>query len=114
MTFRMPCAYGGALPPCYCVCKPYVLGLPGWCCVLQECHGVLRTKQDAYQAVHQLIASLHDQYSDFLPPSQFRRALRRPSPAERNYLEAQFVGKLPDLKLNTGNMAPRPCLWARV
>eukprot|EP00877_Chromochloris_zofingiensis_P000051 jgi/Chrzof1/10046/Cz04g25070.t1 len=69
---------------------------------LKECHGVLRTKQDAYQAVHQLIASLHDQYSDFLPPSQFRRALRRPSPAERNYLEAQFVG----VGIQFGSLSP--------
>jgi hypothetical protein len=60
---------------------------------LQAHGGVLRTTGDTYAALSQLMSCLHDPYSTFLPPSQFRQALRRPQRAERNYLEAQYVGE---------------------
>jgi hypothetical protein len=59
---------------------------------LQARGGVLRSQTDTYAALSELLASLGDRYSTFLPPPAFRRALRRPLPAERSYLEAQYVG----------------------
>lgn len=40
-------------------------------------------------------------YTAFLDPSAFRRALRRPLPAERKYLAAQFVGEHLDISTQT-------------
>ena len=39
-----------------------------------------------------MVASLGDRYSEFLQPTAYRRAIRRPQPAEREYLAAQFTG----------------------
>ena len=61
--------------------------------LLQGAGGALHSKRELYQAAGQMVGSLGDSYSEFMPPSQFRRALRRPLPAERNYLAAQYVGK---------------------
>lgn len=60
--------------------------------VLKAHDGTLRTRADTYKALTDLVGSLGDKYSAFLDPSAYRRAIRRPLPAERNYLAAQFVG----------------------
>ena len=49
---------------------------------------MLRTKHETYAAAERMIETLGDQWSAFLPPSAFRRALRKPQPAERDYLAA--------------------------
>lgn len=54
--------------------------------------GSLRTKRQAYAAAEHMVASLGDRYSEFLQPTAYRRAIRRPQPAEREYLAAQFTG----------------------
>ena len=36
----------------------------------QEANGVLRTRAELYHAARHMIGSLHDQWSEFLPPSQ--------------------------------------------
>ncbi|KAK9805537.1 hypothetical protein WJX72_003921 [[Myrmecia] bisecta] len=59
---------------------------------LKAAGGMLRTQKETYAAAQRMVASLGDQYSEFLGPSQFRQALRRPRPAEREYLAAQFNG----------------------
>lgn len=59
---------------------------------LQEAGGAMETKQELYASAERMLSALGDRYSHFLPPSQFRQAIQRPSPAERDYLEAQFVG----------------------
>lgn len=59
---------------------------------LKDSGGVLRTKHQLHDAAHRMIASLGDPYSEWLPPSEFRRALRKPLPAERKYLSVQMSG----------------------
>eukprot|EP00884_Botryococcus_braunii_P009004 jgi/Botrbrau1/18104/Bobra.0813s0001.2 len=59
---------------------------------LQGAGGTLRTKREAYAALQSMLASLQDPYTEFLRPDRFRFALRRPMPAERDYLAAQFTG----------------------
>lgn len=54
--------------------------------------GCLRNRHQTYKAAEDMMASLGDQYSQFLPPSQYRRAIRHPQPAEREYLAAQSTG----------------------
>ncbi|KAL3145262.1 hypothetical protein ABBQ32_001001 [Trebouxia sp. C0010 RCD-2024] len=54
--------------------------------------GVLRNRHETYKAAEEMMASLGDRYSQFLPPSQYRRAIRHPQPAEREYLAAQSTG----------------------
>ena len=54
----------------------------------QASGGVLRTKHETYAAAERMIGTLGDRWSEFLPPSAFRRALRKPQPAERDYLAA--------------------------
>ena len=54
----------------------------------QASGGVLRTKHETYGAAERMIGTLGDRWSEFLPPSAFRRALRKPQPAERDYLAA--------------------------
>ncbi len=49
---------------------------------------MLRTKHETYAAAERMIGTLGDRWSEFLPPSAFRRALRKPQPAERDYLAA--------------------------
>ncbi|GIL48896.1 hypothetical protein Vafri_5312 [Volvox africanus] len=49
-----------------------------------------------------MLSTLQDPYTEFLPPSAFRRALRRPLPREQSYLRAQYVG----LGLELGPVAP--------
>ncbi|KXZ50678.1 hypothetical protein GPECTOR_15g362 [Gonium pectorale] len=64
--------------------------------------GLIPNKRELHAAVASLMASLADPYTEFLPPSAFRRALRRPLPAEQSYLRAQYVG----LGLELGPVAP--------
>ncbi|KAK9841245.1 hypothetical protein WJX74_002514 [Apatococcus lobatus] len=59
---------------------------------LQGASGLLHNRHETYQAARKMVASLGDKYSEFLAPDQFRRALRRPSPAELPYLAAQLTG----------------------
>ncbi|BDA50336.1 Carboxyl-terminal-processing peptidase 1, chloroplastic [Coccomyxa sp. Obi] len=59
---------------------------------LQDAGGCLHTRSQTYTALKAMMASLDDRYTAFLLPSQFRQALRRPQPIERDYLEAQFTG----------------------
>mmetsp|Transcript_9205 Transcript_9205/g.22784 ORF Transcript_9205/g.22784 Transcript_9205/m.22784 type:complete len:637 (-) Transcript_9205:387-2297(-) len=59
---------------------------------LRASGGLLRTKRELHGALQRLMGRLGDRYSEFLPPSDFRRALRRPLPSERRYLAAQAVG----------------------
>lgn len=54
--------------------------------------GCLHSRHETYKAAEEMMASLGDQYSQFLPPSQYRRAIRHPQPAEREYLAAQSTG----------------------
>ena len=54
----------------------------------QASGGVLRTKHETYAAAERMVGALGDRWSEFLPPSAFRRALRKPQPAERDYLAA--------------------------
>ena len=57
-----------------------------------QAFGSLKTKRQAYAAAEHMVASLGDRYSEFLQPTAYRRAIRRPQPAEREYLAAQFTG----------------------
>ncbi|CAK0787071.1 hypothetical protein CVIRNUC_010287 [Coccomyxa viridis] len=59
---------------------------------LKGAGGCLHSKAATYKALRSMLASLGDPYTEFLWPSQFRQALSRPMPAERDYLEAQFTG----------------------
>ncbi|KAK9796250.1 hypothetical protein WJX73_002715 [Symbiochloris irregularis] len=59
---------------------------------LQDAGGYLHNKRELYTAAHAMLGTLHDRYSDFLPPAEFRKALRRPSKGEREYLAAQYTG----------------------
>ena len=54
---------------------------------LKGAGGLLHTRRQTYEVIQAMITTLSDRYTEFLPPSQFRRALRRPHPAERNYLQ---------------------------
>ncbi|GLC39872.1 hypothetical protein PLESTB_001311400 [Pleodorina starrii] len=69
---------------------------------LQSRGGLLPTQSDLQSALTSLMASLYDPYTQFLPPSAFRRALRRPLPREQSYLRAQYVG----LGLELGPVVP--------
>ncbi|KAF8072837.1 CBR1 [Scenedesmus sp. PABB004] len=71
--------------------------------VLRAHGGVLRSRPETFAALGELVGSLGDRYSAFLEPSAFRRALRRPLPAERAYLAAQYVG----VGLQLGGLAPQ-------
>lgn len=42
-----------------------------------------------------MISSLGDQYSEYLDPSAFRAAIKRPTKAELDYLAQQAVGAVP-------------------
>ncbi|GIL48895.1 hypothetical protein Vafri_5312 [Volvox africanus] len=70
--------------------------------VLQSHDGLLPTKSDLQAAISDMLSTLQDPYTEFLPPSAFRRALRRPLPREQSYLRAQYVG----LGLELGPVAP--------
>eukprot|EP00208_Stichococcus_sp_RCC1054_P001119 CAMPEP_0206145654 /NCGR_PEP_ID=MMETSP1473-20131121/28105_1 /ASSEMBLY_ACC=CAM_ASM_001109 /TAXON_ID=1461547 /ORGANISM="Stichococcus sp, Strain RCC1054" /LENGTH=649 /DNA_ID=CAMNT_0053541937 /DNA_START=262 /DNA_END=2212 /DNA_ORIENTATION=+ len=59
---------------------------------LRDAGGLLKTKHQLHAAAHRMVASLGDPYSEWLPPSEFRRALRKPQPAEREYLALQMTG----------------------
>ncbi len=58
----------------------------------QDAGGSLRTKREAHAALQSMVATLGDRYTEFLRPDRFRFALRKPMPAEREYLAAQFTG----------------------
>ena len=66
-------------------------------CASQASGGVLRSKHETYAAAERMIGTLGDRWSAFLPPSAFRRALRKPQPAERDYLAAYVRCRRPDL-----------------
>lgn len=55
--------------------------------------GAIETKAELYALADGMLSQLADPYSSFLPPADFRRALRRPLPVERSYLAAQSVGE---------------------
>lgn len=59
---------------------------------LKDNGGVIRSKHQLHAALTRMVASLDDPYSEWLPPSAFRRALRKPQPAERDYLAMQMTG----------------------
>lgn len=54
--------------------------------------GALRDKKELYTALRSMMESLQDPYSKFLSPTEFRRAILRPRPAERMYYDAMLVG----------------------
>lgn len=54
--------------------------------------GLLRTKAQTYAVLTDMVASLGDRYSAFLPPSLYRLAIRHPNPSEVRYLAAQYTG----------------------
>ncbi|GIL69117.1 hypothetical protein Vretifemale_112 [Volvox reticuliferus] len=70
--------------------------------VLKSHNGLLTSKADLQSAISDMLSSLQDPYTEYLPPSAFRRALRRPLPREQSYLRAQYVG----LGLELGPVAP--------
>jgi hypothetical protein len=85
---------GGLVTCNFLFCKLHTLPPHALLAVpLQGAGGALHSKRELYQAAGQMVGALGDPYSEFMPPSQFRRALRRPLPAERNYLAAQYVGE---------------------
>ena len=61
---------------------------------LQANGGALKTKRALYRAAKSMIASLDDQYSQYLEPGAFRAAIRKPTKAELDYLSEQAVGTL--------------------
>ena len=71
---------------------PIPPGAAGKRAVPLQAFGSLKTKRQAYAAAEHMVASLGDRYSEFLQPTAYRRAIRRPQPAEREYLAAQFTG----------------------
>lgn len=54
--------------------------------------GLLHTKAQTYAVLTDMVASLGDRYSAFLPPSLYRLAIRHPNPSEVRYLAAQYTG----------------------
>ena len=54
--------------------------------------GVLRSDGELHAAASDLTASLGDRYTEFLPPSAYRLALRRPTAGELAYATAQVGG----------------------
>ncbi len=64
------------------------------CYVLPQANGgLLPSKAQLYDAITYMVAALTDPYTQFLEPSAFRRAIRRPLPSEQVYLRAQYVGE---------------------
>ena len=57
--------------------------------------GTLKTKNEYYAAAKELISQLGDRYSEYLEPSAFRAAIRKPTKAELDYLSGQAVGAQP-------------------
>ncbi|KAI8470624.1 MAG: ClpP/crotonase-like domain-containing protein [Monoraphidium minutum] len=70
--------------------------------VMEARGGALRTRPETHAALRDLVGRLGDKYSAFLDSNEFRRALRRPSPQERSYLAAQYVG----VGIQFGGLAP--------
>mmetsp|Transcript_33081 Transcript_33081/g.63519 ORF Transcript_33081/g.63519 Transcript_33081/m.63519 type:complete len:544 (+) Transcript_33081:99-1730(+) len=64
---------------------------------MREAGGLLRTRGEAYSVVSNLIATLGDSYSRFLPAEEYRKATLKPTPGERRYLEVQYSGVGVDL-----------------
>ena len=59
---------------------------------LRRAGGALRTPADTAAAVRSIVAELADPYSAYLAPPEWRAALGRPLPAERDYAAALAVG----------------------
>eukprot|EP00955_Chlamydomonas_euryale_P082097 363670-Chlamydomonas_euryale.AAC.9 len=55
--------------------------------------GVLKDKRSLYDVGARMVSRLHDRYTELLDPAEFRRAVRRPTPLEREYYAVQSVGK---------------------
>lgn len=53
---------------------------------------VIGSREEAYATVAHMIESLQDEYSQFLPPAEYRKVTRRSRPEERSYLSAMLVG----------------------
>ncbi|EFJ41634.1 hypothetical protein VOLCADRAFT_119655, partial [Volvox carteri f. nagariensis] len=68
--------------------------------VMEARDGLLTSKSELQSAISDMLGSLRDPYTEYLPPGAFRRALRRPLPREQSYLKAQYVG------LELGPVAP--------
>lgn len=60
-------------------------------CHVQASGGVLRTKSDTYAAASRMIATLGDRWSEFLPPSAFRRVRPRLKRCSRTVSVAHAV-----------------------
>eukprot|EP00892_Ulva_mutabilis_P000051 jgi/Ulvmu1/10046/UM059_0096.1 len=74
---------------------------------LRSADGALHTKHELYATAKRMIATLGDQYSEYLDPAAFRAAIKRPTRAERDYLAQQAVGvgmKLGDVSRGTGRV----------
>jgi carboxyl-terminal processing protease len=60
--------------------------------VLKQAGGLLHSPAETSRALSDLMTRLQEPYSAYLPPSEWRSALRRPLPVEREYAAAQAVG----------------------
>ena len=60
--------------------------------VLKDAGGLLHSPAETSRALADLMTRLNEPYSSYLPPSEWRSALRRPLPVEREYAAAQAVG----------------------
>ena len=54
--------------------------------------GTLKNRREYYAAAQSLISRLGDKYSEYLEPSAFRTAIRKPTKAELDYLSEQAIG----------------------
>lgn len=60
--------------------------------VLRDAGGLLHSPEETSRALADLMRRLDEPYSAYLLPSEWRSALRRPLPVERDYAAAQAVG----------------------
>ena len=79
---------------------------------LQANGGALKTKRALYRAAKSMIASLDDQYSQYLEPGAFRAAIRKPTKAELDYLSEQAVGTLQHQHAMSQHLAAVLCICA--
>ena len=42
---------------------------------MQKSNGILRTRQETYESMHEMVASLRDKYTEFLNPGQVHHSL---------------------------------------
>lgn len=91
-------ADGGSrmVPPPTRTAHPRPFAVAAWAARLQPAleaaGGLLRSDGELHAVASDLTASLGDRYTEFLPPSAYRLALRRPTAGELAYATAQAGG----------------------